>query len=78
MKYTCAQGETWDSIAYQAFKDEMMFPTIMDANRKYNDVVIFDGGEVIEIPDSVITDSIFVTTPFQSGGSIRVILPPWS
>lgn len=77
MKFTCAQGQTWDSICYQAFKNEMLFPEIIEANPQYSDVVIFDGGEVIDLPENIVIDNMFITKPFETGGIIRVIQAPW-
>lgn len=77
MKYTCSQGQTWDSVAFVALKDEFMFPYILEVNRKYADVVEFNGGEEIEIPDEIVLDDILVTRPFQSGSSVGIIQAPW-
>lgn len=77
MKYVAVQGDTWDSIAYKAFGDEFMFPQIMDANRDYYDVVIFEGGESIDIPDKIVTENKLVASPFEKGESIRIISSPW-
>lgn len=78
MKFVCSQGECFDSIAYNTFKDEMLYPQIMEANRKYSDVVMFDGGEEIEIPDELIIDNLFVTRPYQKGAELSIISAPWT
>ena len=77
MKYICSQGDTYDSIAYKAYSDEFLFPQIMEANRNHADVLMFDGGEVIEIPDRVVIENTLVSTPWQTGATIRVIDAPW-
>lgn len=78
MKYVCTQGDTFDTIAYKAYSDEFLFPQIMEANRNYSDMVIFDGGEIIEIPDRVVIENTIVSTPWQTGSTIRIIDAPWS
>lgn len=78
MKYTCAQGDTWDSIAFKAYGDEFLFTQIMDANRYFSDYVMFNGGEVVEIPDQVVIENTLFSTPWQTGANIRVIEAPWS
>lgn len=46
-----AQGMTWDMISYIAYGNEFFVKELMLANPQYHDVVIFDGGEELEIPD---------------------------
>lgn len=62
--HVAAAGETWDSIAYEAYLDERMATTVLEANPDYVDVVAFEGGERITVP---IVDK--VKTPET--------LPPW-
>ena len=62
--YTAKQGDTWDSIAFAAYKAERMANIIIDYNKKYIDVLKFSGGEKLKIP---IVDQI--ETPKT--------LPPW-
>lgn len=77
MIYTCSQGDTFDSIAFKAYSDEFLFTQIMEANRQFADVVIFDGGERVTIPDMVLIDNTIVSTPWQTGNTIRIIDAPW-
>lgn len=77
MKYIASTNETWDSIAYKAFKNEFLFTDILEANRQYNDVLIFDGGEEIEIPERVVTSNNILINPFQTQESM-IIRAPWS
>lgn len=77
MIYTCSQGDTWDSIAYKAYGDEFLFPQIMESNRQYADYVLFDGGEKINIPDRVYVENTLISTPWQTGNTIKIIKPPW-
>lgn len=48
--YTAKAGDTWDSIAFKAYKVERMAHHIIKANPKYIDVLTFDGGEVLRVP----------------------------
>lgn len=77
MIYIASSGDTWDSIAYKAFEDEFMFPQIMESNRKYYDIVIFEGGEQLVIPDKIVTENKLVASPFESGSVVRIITSPW-
>ena len=64
IEYIARGGDTFDSIALAAYNEERMASTIIAANPDYCDVLIFDGGEEIQIP---IVET--VTTPDS--------LPPW-
>ena len=48
--YTCRAGESWDLLAGQAYGTETMASVIISANPDLADVVLFDGGEVIDLP----------------------------
>lgn len=48
--YTCRAGESWDLLAGQAYGYETMADVIIAANPGLSDVLLFDGGEVIDIP----------------------------
>lgn len=78
MIYIATQGDTWDSIAYKTTGDEFQFVTIIENNRDLCDVVQFDGGERVYIPDSI--DNIYriATSPWQSTPTVSVIKAPWS
>lgn len=62
--YTAKRGDTFDSIAFKAYKVERMAHKIIKANPKYIGVLIFEGGEVLKVP---IVDEL--ETP--------ATLPPW-
>lgn len=64
--YTTKQGDTWDSIAYVKYGNELLAHLIMQANPEYvnKDVFIFSAGVVLNIPDN--PNSAFTTQ-----------LPPW-
>lgn len=63
-KHIAAAGETWDSIAFKYYTDEFQSTMLMENNRLLIDKIVFDGGEVLTIPD--IQDDQRVET-----------LPPW-
>lgn len=48
--YTCRAGESFDLLAGQAYGYEMMADVIVAANPDLADVLLFDGGEVIDLP----------------------------
>lgn len=48
--YTAVAGDTWDSIAFKAYQVERMSHYIINANKKYMDVIIFEGGELLKVP----------------------------
>lgn len=64
IEYVAQGGDTFDSIALAAYSEERMASTIILANPDLSDMLIFEGGELVQIP---IVDS--VTTPDT--------LPPW-
>lgn len=64
IEYTAQGGDTFDSIALAAYNEERMASTIIAANSDLSDVLIFEGGELVQIP---IVEA--VTTPDT--------LPPW-
>jgi phage tail protein X len=61
--YTTVQGDMWDLIAYQQMGNEMYMGALIDANKKYREIVVFPAGVPLTIPD--------VATPTS------VNLPPW-
>ena len=64
ISYIAQGGDTFDSIALAAYNEERMASTIITANPDLADVLIFEGGESVQIP---IVET--VTTPDT--------LPPW-
>lgn len=76
MKYTCTQGDCWDGISYKVFQNEMIYPQLLEINREFSDVICFNGGEVLEIPDQMIVDELFITKPYQRN-AISIISTPW-
>jgi len=50
-KYITHSCDTWDLIAYQQLGSESYMRLLMETNRQYADVLRFDGGTEITIPD---------------------------
>ena len=48
--HTCTAGETFDSIAFEYYTDELLATVIMAANKDLCDTLIFEGGEVLLVP----------------------------
>lgn len=48
--HTTVQGETFDSLAFEYYTDEKLASTIIEANRKYADVLVFDADVELRIP----------------------------
>lgn len=53
---TAEQGQTWDMIAKIYLGDEIFTKEIMLANCDKSDIVIFDGGEILNIPEETDTE----------------------
>ena len=56
-EYVAIQGNTWDLISFKYFGSEYHISELILANPDYVDVVIFDGGEKLKIPEINITDT---------------------
>ncbi len=50
-KYTTIAGDTWDAIAKKVYNDDHAFERLMDANPKFIDVLIFSGGDILNVPE---------------------------
>lgn len=50
IEYTAQGGDTFDSIALAAYNEERMATTIIAANPDLSDLLIFEGGESVQIP----------------------------
>lgn len=48
--YETKAGDTWDSIAFDFYTDEKMASRLIQENKEYADVLIFEGGERLAIP----------------------------
>lgn len=61
--YTTVQGDTWDSIAYTEYGDELQMHWLVEANPQHREIVIFPAGIELQIPDI--------------GETARAPAPPW-
>lgn len=76
MKYVCSRGETWDVPAFKQYGSELMCDYIRSRNDYlFNDVVAFDGGEVIDVPEQGIVEAATIAPPWDE--STSYIVPPW-
>ena len=50
-KYKTRVGDTWDLIAYQEMGAERYMKILMEANLQYAEILRFDGGIELTIPD---------------------------
>ena len=48
--YTCRAGESFDLLAGQAYGQEVMASAVIAENPDLCDVLLFDGGESINLP----------------------------
>ena len=62
--YITVEGDTFDSLALRFYNDEKLASTIIQANPDYCDMLIFEAGISLSIPDAA--DVVFPET-----------LPPW-
>ena len=61
--YTTTQGDTWDIISNKVYDSYDYYDDLVNSNEKYSDVVSFEAGVELEIPDIEISTS--------------ETLPPW-
>lgn len=50
-KYKTLQGDTWDLIAFRLWGSEYLFPLLLETNPSYRNVIVFDGGIELNVPD---------------------------
>ena len=49
-KYKTTQGETWDTISLDFYGTPYRMKELIECNRKYSDVLVFDGSVELNIP----------------------------
>lgn len=49
--YTTIQGDCWDGIAKRVYGSEDGMNTLLEANSKYSETVVFGAGVVLTVPD---------------------------
>lgn len=62
--YMANAGDTFDLLAFREYGDEHLMSLLIQQNLKYADVLIFEGGEELEIP-------------FINIQEFEESLPPW-
>lgn len=50
-KYITEQGDTWDNIAFKLWGSEYLFPLLLEANQKHNEIVFFPANIELTVPD---------------------------
>lgn len=64
-QYIAVNGDTWDSIAYKFYNDEFLFARLQQENqREYPDMIMFEGGEIVQIPDVLNAESKVYKAPW--------------
>ncbi len=48
--YTALAGDTFDAIALDFYNDESLSTHIITANPQHRNIILFSGGEVLQIP----------------------------
>lgn len=78
--YICEAGDCWDSVCTKTYGrgTELMFQEILNLNRTYADVIVFEGGEVLSLPTHIQTPLTIVTVPFASSSTITIVPSPWT
>lgn len=62
-KYTASAGQTWDFVAVLFYYTEFAMNILLEANPDYSDILVFKGGEELNIPYAEFFD--------------ETALPPW-
>lgn len=62
--YTATAGETWASVAFKLWTEETLMWRLIEANPLLANIAIFEGGEVLTIPEIEETDK-------------KAAMPPW-
>lgn len=64
--YIATNGDTWDSIAFKVYGDEFMCDQICAANRRRHEgVLMFEGGEQIDLPETVTAQLNVIKAPWE-------------
>lgn len=51
MTYTTLQGDMWDLISHKVYGDVRFTDVLIAANPRYNKVLVFSAGIVLNIPE---------------------------
>lgn len=56
--YRTVQGDTWDSIAFKVYGDEMKMDRLIGANTEYLEMVIFPANIMLNVPELTTSTNI--------------------
>lgn len=56
-EYITKQGETWDMISLRMYGTEYHVTELILENHDYGNIVVFEGGELLRIPELSNTDT---------------------
>ena len=62
-EYLTIQGDTFDSISKKFYDSELLMDKIIDANQQYADVMVFEAGVKLSIPDATKDELEYSTLP---------------
>lgn len=51
MTYTTVQGDMWDLISHKVYGDERFTDVLLAANPRYNKILVFSAGIVLDVPE---------------------------
>ena len=64
MTYIVKAGSTWARIAFELWGEETLMWKLIEANPLRCDTIVFEGGEVLKVPELKETD-------------LKAAMPPW-
>lgn len=64
-KYVTNQGETWDTISLDFYGNPYRIKELVDCNRQYSDVLIFEANVELNIP--ILEDTSTTLAPWKRG-----------
>ena len=66
--YTTKSGDTWDTVAYKVWGNEMYMDTLIKANLEHKDTFICPAGVILTLPEIMleVSDSL---PPWKKGGA---------
>ena len=65
MIYTTKQGDEWDQIAFDQLGSEHLVDRLIAANPEHQEVVVFDAGIKLKIPQVEISPQTFGPAPWR-------------
>jgi phage tail protein X len=64
-QYNAKNGDTWDIIAYKLYGDEFKSSAIIEVNPRLAHIIVFKGGEKINLPDMTETSAPNTLAPWR-------------